>query len=273
MRFKSLALGGGGVRGGLHIGALAALEQVNGNLTFPDGIYGTSVGSIVATAVAFGLKSSQIREMFEKHFHMESILPPVRLAHLVDSPVKKGLFGMDMLEKTVLDAFDSQGVDLRGKKISDADQKLFIVASNLTTLRSNLLTCGIPVLDAIKCSACLPFVFVPQVLYNQVYVDGGVFMDSLAKVVPDTCLVLHISSTADAIYPSELDTMSFSKFIHTIYRGARCGNALGHNVLWLQNNTISILQAIGDKEKEQLYNEGFSQTRDFLTKRFPEELK
>jgi predicted acylesterase/phospholipase RssA len=272
MLFKSLALGGGGVRGGLHIGALAALEKFKGDLTFPEGIYGTSVGSIVATAVAFGLKSSQIREMFDKHFHMESILPPIRLSNLVDCPTKKGLFSMDMLEKTVLEAFDSQGVDLRGKKISDAEQRLYIVASNMTTMRTNILTCGIPVLDAIKCSSCLPFVFVPQVLYNQVYVDGGVFMDSIARVVPDTCLVVHISAVADPMYPSEMESMSIATFIHSVYRGTR-NHVSGKNVLWLQDETIHILQSIGPKEKALLYNEGFSQTSAFLTKRFPEELK
>jgi predicted acylesterase/phospholipase RssA len=272
MLFKSLALGGGGVRGGLHIGALAALEKFKGNLDFPEGIYGTSVGSIVATAVAFGLKSSQIREMFDKHFHMESILPPIRLSNLVDSPTKKGLFSMDMLEKTVLEAFDSQGVDLRGKKIADAEQRLYIVASNMTTMRTNILTCGIPVLDAIKCSSCLPFVFVPQVLYNQVYVDGGVFMDSLVSVVPETCLVIHISSAGEPMYPSEMESMSLAKFLHSVYRGTR-NRVSGKNVLWLQNESVHILQSIGPKEKALLYNEGFSQTRTFLTKRFPEELK
>lgn len=260
------------MRGGLHIGALAALEKFKGDLTFPEGIYGTSVGSIVATAVAFGLKSSQIREMFDKHFHMESILPPIRLLNLVESPTKKGIFSMKMLENTVLEAFDSQGVDLRGKKISDAQQKLYIVASNMTTMRTNILTCDIPVLDAIKCSSCLPFVFVPQVLYNQVYVDGGVFMDSIARVVPDTCLVVHISAVADPMYPSEMESMSIATFIHSVYRGTR-NHVSGKNVLWLQDETIHILQSIGPKEKALLYNEGFSQTSAFLTKRFPEELK
>jgi hypothetical protein len=65
--FKILALSGGGSKGYLHIGALEILEEKVGNLHeyFKEGIYGCSVGSIIGTAIAFGIPLKKIKELFK----------------------------------------------------------------------------------------------------------------------------------------------------------------------------------------------------------------
>jgi NTE family protein len=264
--FKSIAFGGGGVRGGLHVGALAALESVQGHLTFPDGIYGSSIGAIIATAVAFGLKSAQIRDMFENHFDLDKIVPPMRMAAVVELPTKKGLFEMDFMEQGLLAAFDSQGIDLRGKVIADSPQKLLIIASNMTTCNTSVFTGKVPVLKAIRCSCCLPGVFYPQILYNQVYLDGGVFIDNVSEVAGSESLVFHISAAPSPIFPSDVETMKLSSFLYGIYRGMRLSK-IAPNVLWLQNSSVTVMQDITPADKKQLYDEGYSQALRFLTKR------
>lgn len=270
--FKSLALGGGGVRGGLHVGALAAIEATQGSLQFPNGIYGCSVGSILATAVAFNLNSKQIHEMFLNHFTLEKFVPPIRLSSFAELTTKKGLFSMDMLEDTLVAAFKSQDIDLTDKTIADAPQKLYIVASNMTTQNVTIFSGGVRILDAIKCSSCLPIVYEPQILYNQVYLDGGILVDSLVSVAPENTLVLHISAPAESIFPAELSSMPIPTFIHRIYRNMRA-KVTSRNMVWLQNNTIGILHDITLQDKELLYTQGYSQTLAFLTKRRTEELK
>jgi NTE family protein len=270
--YQALALGGGGVRGGLHIGALAALEQLQGHLRFEKGIYGCSVGSIVATAVAFGMSSAQIRTMFDTHFDLDRFLPPLRIASLADLTERKGLFSMDLMEKTLLEAFGSQNVDLADKTIEDSPQKLYIIASNMTTQNPTVFQGKVRILDAIKCSSCLPMVFTPQVLYNQVYLDGGVFVDSLRSLVPPDALILHISAPAETLYPQEISKISIATYIHRVYRSMRA-RPVGANILWLQNSTISILQELSPDDKELLYSQGYSQALAFLSKRFPKELK
>ncbi len=270
--YQALALGGGGVRGGLHVGALAALERVRGNLEFPGGIYGCSVGSIVATAVAFGMSAAQIRTMFDTHFDLDKFIPPLRLSTVTDLPDRKGLFSMDLLEQTLLTAFRSQSVDLEDKVLNDAPQKLYIVASNMTRQTPTVFQGNVRVLDAIKCSSCLPFVFVPQVLYNQVYLDGGILVDSLSELTPPDTLVLHISAPAEGIYPQDISTINLPTYIHRVYRSMR-PKPVGSNVLWLQNTTISILQQLTPADKTLLYDQGYSQASAFLTKRFPQKLE
>ena len=53
--FSILALGGGGLKGYLEIGAIEELEEHYGKLheTFHEGVYGCSIGSIIATCIAF----------------------------------------------------------------------------------------------------------------------------------------------------------------------------------------------------------------------------
>lgn len=269
--FKSVAFGGGGVRGGLLVGGIGALETLQG-LTFPNGIYGCSVGSIVATAVAFQLSAAQIKTMFEDHFDLDKVIPSIRLTHLTDLTAKKGLFTMDLLEDTLVKSFDSFGIDLRSKQISDAPQKLYMLASNLTTHKPTLLTGNIPLLTAIKCSCCLPFVFQPQVLFNQVYVDGGLFTENLETIVPKETLVFHIGPMAETLLASELETLPFPSYAYRIYRSMRTVRP-GSNVVWLQNNRISILQELTAEDKQELYKQGYSTTFRFLSKRLSQKVE
>lgn len=270
--YTSLAFGGGGVRGGLHVGAIAALEKFRGNLTFPDGIYGSSVGAILATAVAFNMSANQIRTMFETHFNLDNFIPPLRIACFASLLEKKGLFPMDLLEQTLTNAFSSQNVDLRGKLIGDAPQPLHIVASNMTTQSTTVFSKNVGILDAIKCSACLPIVYEPQIVGPNLYMDGGIFMESLCSITPPSALILHISEPAETIQPKELAEISIGSFLHRVYRGTR-PKPLSQNTLWLHNASVSILQELTPADKKLLYDEGYSQTLAFLSKRFPKELK
>lgn len=270
--FSSIALGGGGVRGGLHIGALASIEKLQGHLSFPNGIYGCSIGSIVATAVAFNLKANQIRDMFNTYMNLHMVLPEIRLSTITDFPAKKGLFPMEPFEEIIVQAFRSQNIDLVGKTLDDAPQKLFIVASNMTTRRINILQGNVPILKALRCSSCLPFVFIPQVLYNNVYLDGGLMAESLDSIVPKDCLVIHISEAGSSILPDKLEETSLPTFLYQIYRNTR-HTPSGPNVLWLQDMTIGILHDLTPKDKEYLYNQGYLQTTTFFTERLAKKIE
>jgi patatin-like phospholipase/acyl hydrolase len=62
--FQKLALGGGGVKGILHIGALQELSK-HQPLIFPEGVYGSSIGAVIGTYVAFGLPIDE--KMYPEH--------------------------------------------------------------------------------------------------------------------------------------------------------------------------------------------------------------
>ena len=266
--FRSIALGGGGVRGGLMIGGLSALQKYQ-TLEFPDGIYGCSAGSIIATGLAYNIPLPAIKHMFETEFNLSTVIPSINLASITSFTQQKGLFSMDAFTQTLLKAFDRQGIDLRNAVISDAPQKLFIVASNLTTRKAVLLTGKVPILDAIRASSCLPFVFHPQILYNNVYIDGGFYTHNLHKIVPSECLVFHISRDELTITQERMKKMTLSDYSATLYEAFRT-ETLTPNVLWFKNDKIALMQELTPKQKKELFDEGFEQALRFFSKLHPQ---
>ena len=268
--FRSLALGGGGVRAGLHVGALKALETTRGTLSFPDGVWGCSAGAVLATAVAFNLNAAQVADLYRKHMDITSVIPTPKLSALADLATTKGMFSMDQYEQAIVTAFKTHGIDLTDKTLADTPQPLYIVASDMTTHNPTVFTKQVRILDALRCSSCLPILFQPQVLYNHVYLDGGLFVDCLSSIVPSDCLVLHISDPGEKLYASELDTLPLPTYLYRIYRSLR-GRPTSSNVLWLQNSSVGLLQEMTSEQKDALCEQGVSQTLAFLSKRLLKE--
>ena len=270
--FRSLALGGGGVRAGLHVGALKALEASRGSLSFPDGLWGCSAGAVLATAVAFNLTAAQVADLYRNHMDITAVIPPPKLSALAELATTKGMFSMDQYEQAIITAFKTHGIDLTDKTLADTPQPLYIVASDMTTHNPTVFTKQVRILDALRCSSCIPILFQPQVLYNHVYLDGGLFVDCLSSLVPPDCLVLHISDPGEKLYASELESIPLTSYFHRIYRSLR-GRPTAPNVLWLQNSSVGILQEMTPAQKDALCEQGTSQTLAFLSKRAAQEVE
>jgi len=191
--FTRLGLGGGGVKGILQVGALQELAK-HQKLEFPDGVYGASIGSVIGTYIAFGLPIEKLPELCKKYLSTKKYIPSFGIYDITTVLSKKGLFSMNQFEQTILNTFDDAGLDIRGKVIGDAKMPLFIIVSNVTKGKPSILSKNVPLIDAIKCSCCLPGVFKPQILYDQVYVDGDFFAPNLAGVIPinKTTLILTL---------------------------------------------------------------------------------
>ena len=216
--FRTLGLGGGGIKGILYIGALRELQK-HQELYFPDGVYGSSVGAILATYLAFGLALDMDAGQI---FRTSSFIPEPDYSKLPEMISLKGVFTMDTLEKTLISIFMQKGVDIRTKVIGDAKMPLYIFASNLTKGKPTIFTKNVPVLEALKCSCCIPGIFRPQVLYDQVYVDGDLFVPSVDKFIPDTSNALCLSlkkhaKDVQSFLPSTIEPMSPLTYVHDMY--------------------------------------------------------
>ena len=269
--FRSIALGGGGIRGFLMLGALKAVEEKQGSLQFPDGVYGCSVGAVIATGIAFGMTCKQAEEICMKHVNTSAFLPSFRYATILAFMQKKGLFTMDMVEELFLTIFDGMGIDIRGKTIADAPQKLFILASNITTQRPTLLTGNISILAALKASCCLPFIFHPQMIHNQLYIDGGVYAENMYDAVPRGTLVLDIAHIKQAIFPSTLESISVFSMIRTLWAGLRSVR-VHSDAINLNIDGIFLLDELTDEDKVRMIDAGYAQALRFFSKRVAKEL-
>jgi hypothetical protein len=243
------------------MGTLKALQEFQGHLNFPDGIYGCSVGSIFAIALAFHVPLDIMEKIYDESFSLDTIFPSLSLNQLQTMVDRKGLFRIQDSINKVMDAFKLYGYDIRNKLLSDAPQKVYLLSSNLTTGKRNLLTGNIPIYDALCCSCCIPLVFEPMVLYNQIQVDGGVFTRCIQSVVPSGTLVIHISGTGGKVNPDS----SLGQILFCCYGGHR-SQYQGDHIIRLQNNTVNILSNITAQQKQQMVHDGYTQTKEFLTK-------
>lgn len=263
--FPSLALAGGGMRTGIMLGALSVVEQTIG-LEFPDGLYGCSAGAVIAAALAFRIPLAKIREMFEEEINASTILPSIGLSSITGFTTIKGLFHMNTLKETLIKAFGRAGVDLKGKLIEDAPQKLYIIASNMTKRKATLFTGKVPLLDALLCSMCLPYVFHPQVLYDQVFIDGGLYAHNIHSVVPSDCLVLHITRGNYYLTAERLKSIDVMTYFMIMYESASAIR-LPLNVMTFRNDEFGTLQSLTAEQKKKMFDQGVSVAGLFFAER------
>jgi NTE family protein len=181
-----LALGGGAARGFAHVGVIKALEAQG---IHPDLVVGTSAGSVISALYATGLSGNDLNR----------IAINLDEASITDwampfSNKFGGLIKGDALQSEINRLVGNRNIDKM--KIP-----LGIVATDLQT--------GDPILfrsgntgQAVRASCSVPGVFVPAVIGNREYVDGG-----LTSPVPirfakqmgaDIVIAVNISSEPSA---------------------------------------------------------------------------
>lgn len=253
------------MRGALHLGGLKALLEFQDSLEFPDGLYGYSIGAIVATALAFRLSLQQIQTMMEETMNFDVFLPEMKLKSVLNLTSKCGLLSMDCVENAVVSSFLKQGIDLRGKVVADAPQKLYIGASNFTTKRPVFFTGNVPILAALKASACIPLFFQPQVVYGNVYLDGGVYMYYFDEFLPRECLTFIVGYPEVPIRPKDIENGNLVELVKQMYVGARHPPKSPH-ALWFLEDKVHVIHDVTQNDKERLILAGYSQAFAFLTK-------
>lgn len=269
--FRAIALGGGGVRGYLLLGALKELSK-HQPLEFPKGLYGCSIGSILATALAYRIPIDRMESML-RSVSISDLTPPVRLATLLDATKTKGLHSMDAMETLLMTKFREEGVDLQDATLADAPQPLHIVASNLTRCTPTIFEGSVRILDAIKASCAIPGFFQPQILYDSVYVDGGLYVPSIIDILPlelrDSALVLNLSRPKRGIKPADLESLPPWSYMYRMYQTSveyRLRISLTPNSVWLQNETTNSMDHLSDAAKTELVTSGARQFATFWSK-------
>ncbi|BCJ87847.1 patatin-like phospholipase family protein [Effusibacillus dendaii] len=178
MKKIGLALGGGGVAGGAHLGVLLALEEANVQI---DCLTGTSVGAIIASLYAYGITSSQLIKLIPtigKHyldFDYWSILRSMgrqaRFTGLI-----KGKRLRNMIAKKTRNVSMSQlkmPVAFLATDIIQAKPVIFSSRPLHTDDTARDIVTDILLADAVQASFSIPILFQPVMYRNRMFVDGG----------------------------------------------------------------------------------------------------
>ena len=190
---NGLALGGGSALGVAHIGVLRAIEEQQVPLHC---IAGTSIGALVAAFYAFGKSLAEIEAG-----GLDMSWQDVRRL----KPSKLSLFDNHKLGQLVTE-------HLGEVNIEDAKIPLAIVAADIATGRTVILRSG-PVADAVMASTCLPGLFKPVQIGDNLLVDGGIVenvpISALLELGANSLLAVDLSAQSNYRAPNDIfDVMS-----------------------------------------------------------------
>lgn len=169
--FLGYALSGGGARGFAHLGALKVLEQY---AMHPDIIAGTSAGALAGVFYADGFHPDEITDLFKKmEFRQFAEFTMPRNGFFKS----KGLY--NFLKK-----------NLRSQSFDELQIPLHVVTTNWAKAQTEVFSQGDNLVEAVVASCSVPIVFSPQIINNEIYVDGGLLKNFPASVIRKKCKYL-----------------------------------------------------------------------------------
>lgn len=160
----ALALGGGSVLGGVHVGVLKALEEYGVDIKY---ISGTSAGGIIASLYAFGKSPKEI-ERIVLNFEWKNLVTLTLSKFAILSNEKIG----EMIKENIGDT-----------NIEDSKIPLSMIATDITDGKKILLEKGSTSV-AVMATTCVPGIFIPVELDERLLVDGGILEN-----VPLSCMI------------------------------------------------------------------------------------
>ena len=179
-----LCLNGGGVRGALHMGALTAYEEAGGRLHFKDGVYGVSIGAVLASMIAFGFSLAEIRIHMEE-LRFDRLLQPPRLQQFSTLFARFGFDTGTIVYRRIKHIFASKNLDIDTLRIADANMPLYIIASDITRNKTVIFRKSIRVWDALRASVSIPLLFTPHRIAGRLFVDGALICKNIVACVPE----------------------------------------------------------------------------------------
>lgn len=165
-----LALSGGGARGIAHLGVLKALEELGVSV---HEMAGTSAGSIAAAFYTHGYSPEEAMDIIANTSFFKAVWPSFRLSGLLST--SKG-------EAIIRRYIESDSFE-------QANRPLKVVATNLNSGKPEVFTSG-SLVKSLMASSCIPFMFQPVEIENNLYVDGGISNNLPAECLRESCDVV-----------------------------------------------------------------------------------
>lgn len=164
----ALVIGSGSVKCAAVLGLMQALQREGFS---PDLFVGCSAGSIYAVALALGMEVGDITDMTRRLWTREITSRRRRRAWL--EVLLPGVFGFNERFGMIDDRLIMERLRwaFGDKTFSDARLPLFVTATDFNNGGQVVLRAG-SVIDAIRASIAMPYIFAPHAIGDQILVDG-----------------------------------------------------------------------------------------------------
>lgn len=222
-----LALSGGGVGGGSHIGVLKAFEK---NKIVIDRISGTSMGAIVAALYAAGYTPDEIESIvlsfdyseitdnpFVKLLYRDKTFGLGVAARLVSMDFKGGIIKANGLEHQFAEVLSKRGVKRMGDTViplavsavdlGSAQAVVFVSSEEgLIQSRETVYYSDVSIAAAVRASMSYPVAFKPKVIGGRRLIDGGVYAPVPVRVLKSMGAQRVIASNAGFVNEGYFDS-------------------------------------------------------------------
>ncbi len=241
-----LALGGGAVLGAAHVGVLRALEEFDYEITH---VSGTSIGSLVASLVAFGKSWEEIQDIALN-------LNWLQAARLKIS--KLGLLSIEKLGDSIIEMIGDVTFE-------EARIPLCMVATDISNGERIVLSSG-SVPHSIMASCCIPGVFAPLELNGRKLVDGGIVenVPILALKEQGVSPIIGIDLISHHAHrePTSMIEVLINSFAFTVSRAVRM--AIDAKDVRLISPELSEFNSIDTRQIPELIERGYRDAMEIL---------
>ena len=270
---KNLALSGGSVKGLTYLGLVKFLEEnpeIYHNL---ESISGASIGSIFATYLCLQIPYKHLSSFLHKN--MGDFLS-FDIEHLFED------FGLDKCEHLINFIGELMGIykDLTFKELYNrSKKKLIISATCLSTYSTEYFNYethpDLKVLDAIRASISLPFLFTKVDINGKIYVDGGILEPLPIRMFDkkDT-LGLWICDKSSENYGYNGDFSTLQGFIYNFFVCVKRNIDIltktedNYDILKIELQDISVIDFdLTIEKKQELIDVCYNTLKNFFTKK------
>lgn len=174
--FKILSIDGGGIRGIYPAYVLMRLQEdlkTDDLRKFFDMFIGTSTGSIVATALSYGISPDELFRLYYEDGHSMFKKNPNNLLGL---GITGSMFVKDNLDKTLTSYF-------KNDKLTSLNENTVVTATSVkdgkaTIFRSYSTFSTITIKEAVLSSISAPYYFDFETIGNTILADGGLWANN-----------------------------------------------------------------------------------------------
>ncbi|MEO9966799.1 MAG: patatin-like phospholipase family protein [Reichenbachiella sp.] len=240
-----LALGGGAALGAVHIGVLKALEELDIEVAY---ITGTSIGALIASLHAFGKTSNEI----------EDVVTDLKWLDVSGLSLSRyGLLSNDKLGDLINDCIGSV-------RFEDSNIPLAMIATNITTGEKVIIEKN-DVAAGVMASTCIPGVFIPIEIEDQLLVDGGIVenvpISPLRKMGADLIIGIDLNGQHTHKRPENIIEVLLNSFDFTMLTSAKMQNREAD--ILIQPN-LSSFNRVDIDQAPQLIDVGYKTALDVL---------